>query len=145
MDSLKSVYNAIAEQDFEKAAQAQIVEDYGPSFADADPELVKQAADYDHIGRILAHSVFTDLVKEAMDEEMPNASEDEKKKVTNKIVAKAKGEKSEDDDDDEYKEKMKKDDKKEDESEKTAAYRQAVLQRMYEDPEYVQALIAKHF
>lgn len=140
MDSLKSVYNAIAEQDFEKEAQAQLVEDYGTEYAEVDPELVKQAADYDHIGRILAHNVFTDLVKEAMDED-PDASEDEKKKGFAAIMAKAKGEAPAKDE----KKDEKKDDEKDEESEKTAAYRQAVLERMYEDPEYVQALIAKHF
>jgi len=139
MDSLKSVYNAITEQDFEKAAQAEVVEHYGQSFAEADPEMLKQAADYDYIGRIVAHNVFSDLIKEAMDEAMPDASEDEKKKEADKVIAKAKGEAPAED------EKKDKKDEKEEESEKTAAYRQAVLERMYSDPGYVQALIAKHY
>lgn len=145
--SLRSIYNGMVELDFEKSAQAQVVNEYGPAFADADPDMIKKAADYDYAGRVLAHTVFTDLVKEAVDEEMPYASEDEKKKETDKVVAKAKGEKSEEDDE-EYKKKMKgkdgKDGEEDGESEKTAALQHAILERMHNDPEYVQALIAKH-
>ena len=144
--SLKSIYNSICEQDFEKAAQAQVVEEYGPSFADADPEMIKKAADYDYAGRVLAHTVFTDLVKEAVHEGMPFASDEEKDKETNKIMAKAKGEAPSEEDKDKDKDKKKEENKeeKEGDAEKTAALRHAILERMNEDPEYVQALMAKH-
>jgi hypothetical protein len=138
MNSLKEVYSAMAEQDHVKVAQQQAVEQYGTDFADVDPELVKQAQDYDTVGRIMAHNVFGDLVKEAVDEAMPFASEEDKKKETKKVVAKAKGEKSDDDDDD-------KDEKSDDEgSEKQAQIRDAVLARMQEDPEYVSYLLSKY-
>jgi DNA-directed RNA polymerase beta' subunit len=138
--SLRNIYNQMVEQDFEKAAQAQVVEEYGPSFANADPDMIKKAADYDYAGRVLAHTVFTDLVKEAVDEEMPYASEDEKKKETDKVVAKAKGEAPAEDE----KKDEKKNGEEDEESEKTAALEHAILERMHNDPEYVQALIAKH-
>lgn len=136
MDSLKSIFGAMVQVDMEK--QASYEEEYYE--ADYDDAIIKQAQDYDNVGRILAHNVFTDLVKEAMDESMPGASEGEKAKEVAKVISKAKGEKSEDDEDDEDEDE---DDKEK--SEKTAAYRQAVLQRMYEDPAYVQELVAKYY
>ena len=142
MNSLKEVFSALQEQDHVKEAQAQAVQQYGPDFAGADPDLVKQAADYDSIGRILAHNVFSDMVKQAMDEEMPDASDDEKKKEYDKTMAMARGEKSEDKKEDKDKEK-----KKEGEGEgeeKHAQVKAAILRRMGEDPAYVSELIAKY-
>ena len=145
MNSLKEVFSAMAEQDHTKLAQAQVVEEYGQEFVDVDPDLIKQAQDYDTIGRIMAHNVFTDLVKEAMDEAMPYASEDEKKKEADKVIAKAKGEKSEDEDED----KDKKDDKKKEKfegpmAEKKANVQAAIIERMQQDPEYVSYLLSKY-
>lgn len=134
MDSLKDIYGAMVHQDMEKQAE------YEEEYFDYDDAIIKQAQDYDNVGRILAHNVFTDLVKEAMDEAMPGASEGEKAKEVAKVIAKSKGEKSEDDEEDDEDEK-----EKDEKSEKTAAYRQAVLQRMYEDPAYVQELVAKYY
>lgn len=146
MNSLKEVFSAMQEQDHVKEAQAQAVEQYGPDFAGADPELVKQAADYDTIGRILAHNVFSDMVKQAMDEEMPNASEEEKDKEYKKTMALARGEKSEDDEDEDEDEDKKKKSEGEGEGgeEKHAQVKAAILQRMSEDPQYVSELIAKY-
>jgi len=135
MDSLKDVYFAMTEQDHTKEAQAQNYDDgYG---VDVDPGLVKKAQDYDTVGRIMAHNVFTDLVKEAMDEAMPGAPEEEKKKELAKILAKAKGEKPAEGEDDEEEEKGP-------EAEKKASVQAAVLSRMQQDPEYVTYLLSKY-
>lgn len=139
MHSLKDVYSAMTEQDHTKLAQAEAVEQYGHDFADVDPSLVKTAQDYDTIGRVMAHNVFADLVKEAMDEAMPGAPEGEKKKELAKILAKAKGEKSEDKDEDEDE-----DEDKGPVSEKKASVQAAVLARMQQDPEYVSYLLSKY-
>jgi hypothetical protein len=151
MNSLKEVYFAIAETDHVKVAQAQAAQEYGPSFADVDPGLIKQAQDYDAIGRIMAHNVFTDMVKEAMDEMYPHASEEDKKKETDKVVAEAKGEgKSDEEKEEERKKKEREaaasggDEGGDEGSEKKAAVKAAVLQRMQEDPEYVSHLLSKY-
>jgi hypothetical protein len=141
MQSLKEVLGVLNEHDHVKEAQAQATEQYGADFSDVDPELIKQAQDYDHIGRVLAHHVMADLVKEAMDEEMPGAGEGEKKKQLAAIMAKARGEKSEDDEDED--EKKKKDEGEE--GEKKASIRAAIMDRMSQDPDYVSHLIAKHY
>lgn len=144
MHSLKEVFGAMQAQDHEKLAQAEAVQQYGPGFAEVDPGLLKQAQDYDYIGRVLAHNVFSDMVKEAMEEAMPGASEDDKKKEVAKILAKATGQGGEDDEDEDDDE----DDEGEDEgeeSEKKAAVQAQILQRMAEDPEYVSYLVSKHY
>ena len=142
MNSLKEVLGALNEQDHVKEAQAQATEQYGADFSEVNPELIKQAQDYDYIGRVLAHHVMADLVKEAVDEEAPESSEEDKKKQLAAIMAKARGEKSEDDEgegeDDE-------DEEKGEESEKKASIKAAILQRMSQDPNYVSHLIAKHY
>jgi hypothetical protein len=135
MQSLKDVYFAMADQDHTKLAQAQAVEEYGHDFADVDPGLVKQAQDYDTVGRVMAHNVFTDLVKEAMDEAMPGAPEEAKKKELAKILAKAKGEKSEEEDEE---------DEGSPEAEKKAHVQAAIIGRMQQDPEYVSYLLSKY-
>lgn len=145
MHSLKEVYVALNEQDHVKEAQAQATEQYGADFSDVPPELIKQAQDYDYIGRVLAHHVLADLVKEAMDEEMPEAGEDEKKKQLAAIMAKARGEKSEEGDAEKKKAKESDDEESEEESEKKASIKAAILERMSEDPDYVSHLIAKHY
>ena len=137
MDSLKDVYFAMVDQDHVKVAQAQAVEQYGQDFSGVDPALLKQASDYDAIGRKMATDAFSDMVKEAMDEAMPYASKEEKKKEADKVIAKAKGEKSDDDDDDDY-------DDKGEESEKKAQVKIAVLRQMQQDPEYVAQLLSKY-
>jgi hypothetical protein len=142
MNSLKEVYGALSEVDHVKEAQAEASEQYGADFSDVNPELIKQAQDYDYIGRVLAHHVMADLVKEAVDEEAPEASEDEKKKQLAAIMAKARGEGGGEEKDDE-----KKDDEEEEgeESEKKASIKAAILERMSHDPDYVSHLIAKHY
>lgn len=148
MDSFKDVYTAMVDQDLVKEANAVASEQLGADMSFADTELLKQAQDYDYIGRSLAHQVLNDLVKEAMDEEMPYASEDKKKEETDKVMAKARGEKSDEDkESDEYKKKMKeKGDKDEEEtSEKKASIQASIMQRMSEDPAYVSYLISKHY
>lgn len=137
MNSLKEVLGALNEQDHVKEAQAQASEELGTDLSDANPELVKQAQDYDHIGRVLAHHVMADLVKQAMDEEAPAASDDDKKKKLEEIMSKARGEKSEED--------AKKDDEEGEESEKKASIKAAILEKMSQDPDYVSHLIAKHY
>lgn len=138
MQSFKDVYFAMTEQDIVKEAEAQASEYFGTDMSNVDSDLVKQAQDYDYIGRVLAHQVLGDLVKEAMDEEMPGASEDKKKEEAAKLMAKARGEagaekKDEDEDEDE------------EETEKKASIKAAILERMAGDPDYVSHLISKHY
>lgn len=144
MNSLKAAYMAIIEQDHVKEAQAQATAQYGADFSDVNPELIKQAQDYDYIGRVLAHHVMADLVKEAMDEEMPEASDEEKKKGLEAIMAKARGEKSETSDE-EKKKKEGSSDEEEATKEKKASIKASILQRMGQDPNYVSYLISKHY
>lgn len=94
--SMQDQYEALVGLDLVKQAEAEASAQLGGNFAGANPELVKTAQDYDYIGRRLAHEVLTDLVKEALDEEMPDSSEEEKKKEGKKIMAKARGEDDED-------------------------------------------------
>jgi len=151
MNSLKEVFVAMQERDHEKLAQAQAAAQYGPQFAEVDADLLKQAQDYDHIGRVLAHSVFTDMIKDAMDAEMPDSSEEEKKEGLEAVMAAARGEKKPAAKDEKKEEKAEgsKDSKAEEamegEAEKKASLRAAVLERMAQDPEYVSQLIAKHY
>ena len=140
MNSLKEVYSSLQEQDLVKEAQAQASQQYGIDMRGTDPELIKAAQDYDYMGRSLAHTVMENLIKQAMDEEMPGASSDEKKKTLEETMAMARGEKkSEKKDEDKDKE------EKSEMSEKKASIRNAILERMAEDPDYVSALIAKHY
>jgi len=148
MNSLKEVFVALNEQDHVKEAQAQASAQYGADFSNVDAELIKQAQDYDHIGRVLAHHVMADLVKEAMEEEMPEASEGEKEKAVAALMAKARGEKSSESEkkDEETKAKSEgEEDKGGEESEKKASIKAAILERMAEDPSYVSHLISKHY
>jgi len=140
MQSFKDVYFAMTEQDIVKEAEAQASEQFGTDMSNVDSDLVKQAQDYDYIGRVLAHQVLGDLVKEAMDEEMPEASEDKKKEEAAKLMAKARGEGGGEDED-----KKKDDDEDEEETEKKASIKAAIMDRMAGDPDYVSHLIAKHY
>ena len=139
MNSLKEVFGSLQEQDLVKQAQAEASQRYGIDMNDVDADLIKAAQDYDYMGRALAHTVMENIVKEAMEEEMPQASEKEKKKTLAETMAIARGEKKpaakgEEEEDDE-----------EEKSEKKASVRNAILQRMAEDPDYVSALVAKHY
>lgn len=156
MNSLKEVFTAMQGRDHEKIAQAEAVAQHGPEFANVDAELLKQAQDYDHIGRVLAHHVFADMIKQAMDEEMPDASEDEKKEGLEALMSAARGEKKgeggekdegekKDEDEGEKKGEGEEKDEDEEEGEKKASVRNAILQRMASEPEYVSQLIAKHY
>lgn len=139
MASLKDVYSTLVSQDQEKLAQAQVVENYGEAFVGVDNELLKQAEDYDHIGRTLAHGVMGDLLKEAVDDEMPEAGEEEKKKKLMALMAKARGEpQGEGGKEDE-------EGSKEEAAEKKAYVASAVLAKMAQDPEYTQQLLAKYY
>lgn len=133
MPSLKDMYNVLVDADQEKIAEAQIAAEYGEEFVGVDEDLIKQAEDYDTVGRILAHNVFGDLVKEAVEDEMPQAPDEEKKKKLMAIMAKARGEAPP------------KDEEGEEEEEKKAHVASLVLERMSEDPEYVSALVAKYY
>jgi hypothetical protein len=138
MQSFKDVYFAMTEQDIVKEAEAQASEQFGTDMSNVDGDLVKQAQDYDYIGRVLAHQVLGDLVKEAMDEEMPHSSEEDKEKEKAKLMAKARGEGG-----DEKKDEDK--DEDEEETEKKASIKQAIMDRMAGDPDYVSHLISKHY
>lgn len=134
MNSLKEVYGALVTADHEKVA--------AESPAEYDEAMVKQAEEYYQVGQILADHVFADLVKEAVDAEMPAAPEEEKKDKVQELLAKARGEAP--------KEEKKKEGEEEEEEEsegeeKKAHLKAAILQRMAQDPEYVSALVAKHY
>jgi hypothetical protein len=140
MSSLKAVYQSIVQQDQVKVAQVR-AERGEVDTSNVDPGLLKQAQDYDHIGRILAHNVFADMLKTAMDETMPEASDDEKAKALAALLAMANGEKKgEGEGEGEGEE-----DEKSEEEEKKASVKEAILQRMAQDPEYVSALVGKYY
>ena len=140
MRTLKEVLGAINEADMQKEAEAEGVE-----YVEVDEGLLKQAEDYDNVGRILAHTVFEDMVKQAVEEEAAEAasegappSDDDKKKRLMALMAKARGEapaKKEEGDEE----------KDEEGDEKKASVKLAILDRMSQDPDYISALIAKHY
>jgi hypothetical protein len=151
----------MVEQDHVKEAEARAYEE-GVEYVEVDAELLKQAQDYDHIGRVLAHHVFVDMVKQAVDESMPGASDEAKGEEAEKLYSAALGEKKE------KCEKCGKEDcpggeecpgkkeeggeakgegegeKPKEETEKEASIKAAVLDRMANDPEYVSYLVGKH-
>ena len=142
MNSLKEVYFALAEQDHVKLAQAQAAEQYGPDFSDIDPALIKQAQDYDTVGRIMAHNDFAEMIKEAVEEGMPGAPEEKKEDEVKKLLAKARGEAPAEKEKEEGEEEE--EEEEEEEGEKKAAVKVAVLRRMQQDPEYVSYLLSKY-
>ena len=81
METMKEVLENLYAEDQVKIASAEAEEQLGVPLAGVDPELVKQAQEYDFIGRVLAHNAFADLVKEALDEEMAGEPEDKKKEA----------------------------------------------------------------
>jgi len=136
MNSLKEVYATIAHQDHIKVAQYN--DQYGePDYEGIDEGLLKQAQDYDHIGRILAHDVFADMLKTAADEMLPGASDEEKAKALAALLAMANGKQPEGGGEEE--------DEEGEQEEKKASIRAAVLHRMSQDPEYVSALVGKYY
>ena len=139
MNSLKEVYANIAHQDHVKVAQVRA--DRGQvNTSDVDPGLLKQAQDYDAIGRILAHNVFGDMLKTALDESAPDASDEEKAKALAALLAAASGEKPKESDESDDEAAADKDET----SEKKAAVKAAVLKRMAKDPKYVSHLVGKY-
>jgi hypothetical protein len=139
MHSMQAVYQAMVEMDHVKEAQANAARRYGPSFAEADPGLLKTAEEYDTIGRVLARHVFADMVKQALDEE-GGMTEEEKAKRLAALMGRATGAGTA--------AKEEEEEKKEGEEpgeEKKAAVKAAILQRMAEDPNYVSHLISKHY
>lgn len=152
MNSLKEVYGAMAAQDQEKIAEARAAE-AGVEYVEVDAALLKQAQDYDHIGRVLAHHVFVDMVKQAVDESMPGASEEEKSEEAKKMYDKATGEGESEEEKKKKEEARRKaeegegegEDEDEGESEKEAHVKQQILARMANDPEYVSHLVAKYY
>ena len=135
MNSLKEVYATIAHQDHVKVAQYN--DQYGePDYEGIDEGLLKQAQDYDHIGRILAHDVFADMLKTAADEMLPGASDEEKAKALAALLAMANGNQPEGGEEEE---------EEDEQEEKKASIRAAVLHRMSQDPEYVSSLVGKYY
>lgn len=138
MNSLKEVYASIAQHDQVKVAQVRASRGEVDT-SNVDPELLKQAQDYDHIGRILAHNVFADMLKTATEEAMPEASDEEKAKALAALLAAANGEKAPEG------EKSESSEAKSEEEEKKASIKEAILHRMAQDPEYVSALVGKYY
>ncbi len=137
--SLKAVYLDVVQRDHEKVAQARAAQGLPPQvdLSQVDPELLKQAQDYDQVGRILAHHVMADIIKEAMDE--AGVPEEKKEEALEDAMATARGEKKDDKDKD-----KKKDEDKGEEGEKKEAMKQQILAKMAKDPAYVAKLVAKH-
>lgn len=160
MNSLKEVFGAMQSRDHEKVAQARVAQGLPaqPDLSRADPDLIKQAQDYDSIGRTLAHHVFADMVKQAVDEAMPGASEGDKKSAFEEAMAEAmsggkkdKKEGADEEDDREYEERKPSsgDEEKKDGEEKTSAAKlkakkKKILAKMAQDPQYVARLVAKY-
>ena len=120
MNSLKEVFEGIRNADQQKTAAVQ--EQEQPQ-AEVEDGAMKTAADYENIGRALAHTVFEDLVKEAV-AQMPEGHgdgyrHDDGVPCTEECAEHGGGE-------------------------KTAAAKTAILERMASDPNYVAHLIAKH-
>jgi len=139
MNSLKEVYAGIAQQDHVKVAQARDTHVESADYSDVDAGLMKQAQDYDNVGRILAHNVFSDMLKTALDESAPGAGDEEKAKALVALLAAANGEKAaEGEDEDESEEKS-------EEGEKKASAKEAILRRMSQDPQYVAHLVGKYY
>lgn len=157
MNTLKAVFGAMQSRDHEKVAQVRAAQGLPPErdLSQVPPELIKQAQDYDHIGRTLAHVVFADMVKQAVDEAMPAASESDKKSAFEEAMASAMGggkkEKKEGEDERDYEEKKPDDgEEKKDGEEKTSAAKlkakkKKILAKMAADPAYMSQLVAKHF
>lgn len=142
MNSLKEAFDTLVEHDQVKIAEAQVSEQIGADLSGVDEGLIKQAQDYDYIGRVMAHHAFADMVKEALDEEMAGEPEEKKKEELAKILAKANGEAPAEG---EKKEKKPEDEEEEgEEGEKKAAIRQAILDKMASDPDYAAYLAAKY-
>jgi len=139
MNSMKDVYHAMLEQDQVKVAQVQAETRLGANLSNVDQELVKQAQDYDHIGRVMAHHAFADMVKEALDEEMAGEPEEKKKEALDAILAKAKGEKKDEDEDEDEDE-----EEEDEEEEKKASVQRAILEKMAADPDYAAYLVGKY-
>ena len=140
MNSLKEVYANITQQDQVKVAQVRASRGEVDT-SNVDPGLLKQAQDYDSIGRILAHNVFTDMLKTAMDENMTDSSDEEKAKALAALLAMANGESPKEEDEPEGEHEKDKGEA----AEKKASIKAAVLQRMAQDPEYVSALVGKYY
>lgn len=121
MNSLKEVYGALlqSEQQVKVAEDEEQVEQY------VDGSLLKQAEDYDTVGRILAHQVFNDMVKQAMPVGHGAGSrhdDDEGGEVCSDWCEKFASEQSD------YGHDVK----------------SAILERMARNPEYVASLVQKH-
>lgn len=139
MNSLKEVYSGLVQQDQVKVAQVRAAQGLPPQvdLSQVDPGLLKQAQDYDRIGRILAQHVFVDLIKEAVDE--AGVPEEKKDEEVAKLLAMANGEKPKEE---EAKEEAPAEEKKEEE--KKASAKRRILAKMAQDPQYVSYLISKH-
>lgn len=139
MNSLKEVYNNLAHQDHEKVAQYNA--DHGiQDYSDIDADLLKQAQDYDSIGRIMAHNAFGDMLKQAAEDALPGVSEEDKAKAIAALLAAANNEPSAVTDEDEDEEGT-----APSVAEKKASIRDAVLERMAQDPAYVAQLVGKYY
>lgn len=143
MNSLKEVYSGLVQQDHVKVAQVRAAQGLPPQvdLSQVDPGLLKQAQDYDRIGRILAQHVFVDLIKEAVDE--AGVPEEKKEDEVAKLLAMANGEKPKEEAKAHEGEETPAEEKKEEE-EKKAAAKQRILAKMAQDPQYVSYLISKH-
>ena len=143
MNSLKEVYANITHQDHVKVAQAR-PQQVQAAPTSIDGALLKQAQDYDSIGRILAHNVFGDMLKTALDESAPGASDEEKAKALALLLAAANGEKPAESEEDEDEAAADKDEATEKKAAAKKAVKKAIIAKMGKDPKYAAALVGKY-
>lgn len=141
MNSLKEVYSNLTQHDHVKVAAARAAQGLPPQvdMSQFDDELIKRAQDYDQIGRVLAHHVYTDLVKQALDE--AGVPEEKKEDELARLMAVARGEKPAEEKKEEAKDEGGEGEKKE---AAKRAKKKAILAKMAADPAYVSQLVAKH-
>ncbi|RKX67339.1 MAG: hypothetical protein DRP42_00645 [Tenericutes bacterium] len=140
MATLAQIFGTMTEQDVVKEAQVEEL-DEGVQY---DEDTLEKAAEYDEIGRRLAHQMWDqvqgdpDLFKEAMGDQLPPALAAVAAKASGKAEEKEE-EKSEkkdegDEDDEEDKKKL----------EKLQEKKAAVLQAMQDDDEYLGYILDKY-
>jgi len=118
MNSLKEVYQALSQT--EKVAEEQQAE-----LSDQEKVAYQQASDYDTVGRVLAHQVYGDMVKQAA-AHLPEGHGEGNRHSDGFPCS---------DDCGGY--------VADESSEKVAYVKQQILERMAQDPDYVAALVAK--
>jgi hypothetical protein len=125
MATLADLYNQIAatDQEIEKIAGEEAVAELFEQHEEFDEDTEKVAAEYDAAGRLMARAYFSEMLKEAAEDE-----KDEEK----------------DEEDEEDKDKKKKKKLPPGMEAMMAEKKAALKQRMLEDPEFAQAMFERY-